>query len=602
MKPCHLSQLLTRQAEKYGARTAFVYKDFGGNAWKSISWREADRHSVRAARALIALGVRPQDRLAIFSCNCLPYIFAYHGVWKARAVAVPFYATSSGEQVQYMLNDANIHIAFAGEQEQYDKLFALLPVCRCLEKIVVFDRRVKLSPYDKVSIRFSDFLALGDEAPALDTEAQRRFDNACESDMLGILYTSGTTGLSKGVVLTHGQALAAVEANHDVLPLRETDRILNFLPFAHIFEMAWSMLAVYEGATAVILSNPADVLDAMRETQPTAMCAVPRFWEKVYAAVHEKAVASSPVARRLFRRAVAAGYRRNVLCLAAGKRPSAAVELEYRLMDRLVLAAIRKQIGLPRPNFFPTAGAFVSTKIEAFVHSIGIFMMVGYGLTESFATVSNLRKGTPFAVGSIGRVLPGLDVKIGFGGEILLSGPTITQGYFNRPDINARAFTPDGYFRTGDAGYIKDGELYITERIKDLFKTSNGKYIAPQMIEAKFLADAFVEMVAVIADDRKFVSALIVPAEQPLRQWAAENGLGGASWQELCRNRLVVEMMTARIDALQRSLAPYERVKRFTLLPEPFSAERQEMTSTMKIRRSMVARNYKTLIDKMYID
>ncbi|MCD8305056.1 MAG: long-chain fatty acid--CoA ligase [Prevotella sp.] len=601
MKPCHLSQLLTAQALKYAARTAFVYKDFGGNAWKTVSWRDAENEAVRTARALTALDVRPQDRLAVFSCNCLQYLLVYHAAWKTRAVPVPFYATSSGEQVQYMLNDAHIHIAFAGSQEQYDTLFALLPVCTCLEKIVVFDPRVKFSPYDKVSIRFDDFLAIGNDEN-LNAELQRRLDSACDSDMLGILYTSGTTGLSKGVVLTHAQAVAAVAANHEVMPLREDDRVLNFLPFAHIFEMGWSILAMAEGAVSVILSDPDGVLAAMRQTHPTAMCAVPRFWEKVYAAAHEKAESLPPALHSLFRRAVNVGYRRNVLCRAAGKRPSAALELEYRLMDRLVLAGIRKQIGLTHPNFFPVAGAFVSTKIEAFVHAIGIFMMVGYGLTESFATVSSLRTNMPFAVGSIGRILPGLNVKIGVGGEILLSGPTITQGYFNRPDINAQSFTPDGFFRTGDAGYFKNGELYITERIKDLFKTSNGKYIAPQMIEAKLLADPFIEMAAVIADDRKFVSALIVPAERPLRQWASENGLGSLAWKELCAGKLVAEMMAARIDALQRTLAPYERIKRFTLLHEPFSAERQEMTSTMKIRRAMVARNYKTLIDKMYAE
>ncbi len=276
--------------------------------------------------------------------------------------------------------------------------------------------------------------------------------------------------------------------------------------------------------------------------------------------------------------------------------------MEYKLINKTIFSLIRNELGLQKPNFFPTAGAAVSPAVEDFIHSIGIFMMVGYGLTESFATVSNINKGKNFSIGSIGNPLPGLSVKIGDDGEILLKGKTITKGYYNRPELNSQVFTDDGYFRTGDAGYLKDGELYMTERLKDLFKTSNGKYIAPQMIESKILVDKFVETVVVIADERKFVSALIVPAYPLLEKWAGENGITFADREELCANPKVVAMVQERIDTLQQTLANFEKIKRLTLLPHHFSMERGELTTTLKIRRNVVAKNYKAVIDEMYKD
>ncbi len=597
---CHLSVLLDRQAKKYGDREAFIFKDFGGETWKSVSWKKANEEATLAAEALLSAGIEPQEKIGIFSQNAIEYVYTYHAAWKTRVCVVPFYANSSVEQIQFMVNDARIRVIFAGQQEQYDKAVSLLPLCSCLEKIVVYDDNVKFSPYDKISVRFSEFLSSGGES-GVKEEAERRLRDANGDDLMGILYTSGTTGITKGVMLSHAQAQEALAANDEPLTLSEDDRVLNFLPFAHIFEMAWSILAITDGATAVILGNPGDVLQAMKETRPTCMCAVPRFWEKVYTAVHAKMETASPMKQAVFHRALAVGKKRNIDCIGRGKRPSLKLELEYRLADKAVFSVIRKEIGLLKPNFFPTAGAFVSGKVAEFVHSIGIFMMVGYGLTESFATVSNVQKGKNFTIGSIGHVLKGLSVRIADNGEILLKGPTITKGYYNRPDLNAASFTPDGYFRTGDAGYLKDGELYITERIKDLFKTSNGKYIAPQMIEAKILVDKFVDMVAVIADDRKFVSALIVPAYSVLEEWAEKHGFSFSSRREMCSDRDIVMMMQKRIDILQQSLAKYEQVKRISLLPEPFSMERGEMTSTLKLRRNIVNENYKRIIDLMYI-
>ena len=253
-------------------------------------------------------------------------------------------------------------------------------------------------------------------------------------------------------------------------------------------------------------------------------------------------------------------------------------------------------------HFFPTAGAAVSPHVEEFVHSIGINMVVGYGLTESLATVSCNHLGDPWTVGSVGIPIEGIDIKISEEGEILLKGPTITIGYHNREDLTKQAFTEDGYFRTGDAGYLKDGELFLTERIKDLFKTSNGKYIAPQMIESKLLVDKYIDQIAVIADERKFVSALIIPVYSLLEEYARDHGIAFESREQLCADPAIIQMMKERIDTLQQQLAHYEQVKRFTLLPHHLSMEKGELTNTLKIRRRVLNENYKAEIDAMYAE
>jgi long-chain acyl-CoA synthetase len=327
---------------------------------------------------------------------------------------------------------------------------------------------------------------------------------------------------------------------------------------------------------------------------------VPRFWEKVYIGVKSKIENAGAAKRKLFKHALAVGHKHNIEYLSRGKRPPLALAMEYKMMDKTVFSLVRKQLGLENPNFFPTAGSYVSPEVEEFIHSIGIYMMVGYGLTESLATVSNDHKGEPFTIGSVGRPINGLDIKIGENDEILLKGPTITRGYYKRDALNAEAFTEDGYFRTGDAGYLKNGELYLKERIKELYKTSNGKYIAPQLIESKLLVDKFIEQIAVIADQRKFVSALIVPTFDVLEEYAKDNDIEYTSREDLCNNKKIYKMMEDRIATLQQQLANYEKVKRFTLLPTPFSMEAGELTNTLKIKRRVLNKNYAAQIEAMY--
>ena len=595
----HLSVLIHSQAKKYGNRTVLVRQDFGGSKWTNVSWNQFSANVKKVSNALLALGLKPQDKIAVFSQNCAEYLYTDFGAYGIRVVSIPFYATTSGQQVQYMVNDASVRLVFVGEQEQYDKAHNIHSVCPSLERIIVFDRHVRLSMHDPEAMYFDDFLKLGEDLPH-EREVEALWKEANDDDLCNILYTSGTTGDSKGVMLTYGQYTAALKANDECVPLTEKDRVIDFLPFTHIFERGWAYLAISEGCTLIVNTDPHKIQQSMRETHPTCMSSVPRFWEKVYQAVRAKIDRSSGMQQKMFYKAWNIGKKYNVDYLAKGKRPPLSLRLQYAIANKTVLGLVRAQIGLEHPNIFPTAGAYVSPDVQEFVHSIGIGMVVGYGLTESLATVSCNHLDEGYTIGSVGQPINGIEIKIGENSEILLKGPTITKGYYKRPEQNKTAFDADGFFHTGDAGYLKNGELYLTERIKDLFKTSNGKYIAPQMIEALLLVDKFVDQVAVIADQRKFVSALVVPEYGALEEWARARGIKFADRVELCENKEVNAMMMERIDILQQSLAHYEQIKRFTLLPHHFSMEKGEITNTLKLRRGMVNKHYKDIIDGMY--
>lgn len=596
---CHLSVLVHEQAKQYGDREEIIYKDFGGSEWKSLTWNQLSATVKQASNALLNLGVKVQENIGIFANNCVQYLYCDFGAWGVRAVTIPFYATSSEQQIQFMVNDAQVRFLFVGEQEQYDKAHRIFALCPSLERIIIFDKTVRISSHDPNALYFDDFLKLGEGLPR-QSEVEKLWDEASMDDICNILYTSGTTGDSKGVMLSYGQYDAALRANDKSVPVGENDRVIDFLPFTHIFERGWAYLALTEGAQLIINTYPREIQQSMRETHPTSMSAVPRFWEKVYIAVKEKMDEANPMQRKLFNHALKIGRKYNIEYLSRGKRPPLALKMEYAALNKTVLSLVRKQLGLEHPNIFPTAGATVSPVVEEFVHSIGIFMIVGYGLTESLATVSCDIKGMPYTIGSVGRPLDGVDIKIGDNNEILLKGPTITKGYFHRDGLNKQVFTEDGYFHTGDAGYMKDGELYLEERIKDLFKTSNGKYIAPQSLEAKLLVDKYIDQIAVIADKRKFVSALIVPEFRMLEEYARDNNIPFESREDLCQNEKIHNMIMERIETLQQQLASYEQIKRFTLIAHHFSMENGELTNTLKLKRNVINKNFKDVIDKMY--
>ncbi len=597
----HLSVLIHDQARKYGNRSVLTFRPFGSLQWKTVTWNQFSLRVKQVSNAMLNLNIKPQENIAVFAQNCIHYLYTDFGAYGVKAVSIPFYATSSETQIQFMINDAQVRVLFVGEQEQYDKALRVFTLCPSLERIIIFDESVRISPNDPNAMYFSDFLKLGEGLPR-QTEVENLWKTADFNDICNILYTSGTTGDSKGVVLTYGQYQAALEANDKCVPVGEDDRSISFLPLTHIFERGWAYLCLSEGAEIIINTYPKEIQDSMRQTHPTCMSSVPRFWEKVYQAVKDKIDRSGAVQKKMLAYALSVGRKYNIEYLSHAKRPPLPLALEYKVVDKTILSLVRKTMGLINPNIFPTAGAYVSPEVEEFIHSIGLNMVVGYGLTESLATVSCDHLSDGYTLGSVGRPIDGIQIKIGENDEILLKGPTITRGYYKRDSINAVSFDEDGFFHTGDSGYLKDGELFLKERIKDLFKTSNGKYIAPQQIEALLLVDKFVDQAAVIADQRKFVSALIVPAYSQLEEWARDNVVSYSTIDELCAHPKVNAMMKERIDTLQQTLSHYEQIKRFTILPKPFSMESGELTNTLKLRRQVVNKNYKEFIDKMYED
>jgi len=596
---CYLSEVVHQQAKKYGSSPVLTFRSFGSLKWKTVSWNQFSLRVKQVSNALLNLGVKPGENIAVFSQNCIQYLYTDFGAYGVRAVSIPFYATTSEQQIQFFINDAQVRFLFVGEQEQYNKAHRVFALCPSLERIIIFDPSVRISTHDPAALYYEDFLKLGENLPR-QSEVDALTKAVKGEDICNILYTSGTTGESKGVILTYGQYLAAFENHDGTVPVGEKDRVINFLPFTHIFERGWAYLCLHEGAQLIINTYPQEIQQSLRETHPTCMSSVPRFWEKVYAGVKAKIDEAGPAKRKLFMDALATGKKYNVDYVLRCKRPPLWLKLKYEAVNRTILSLVRKQLGLEHPNIFPTAGATISPEVEEFVHSIGINMVAGYGLTESLATVSCDHKGMPVTIGSVGRPLGNIQVKIGENSEVLLKGPTITRGYYKRPDANAQAFDKDGFFHTGDAGYLLNGELYLKERIKDLFKTSNGKYIAPQMVEAMMLVDKFIDQVAVVADKRKFVSALVVPEFQMLESWAKERNLQFENREQLCEMEEVKKMMMERIQTLQQPLAQYEQIKRITLLPHHFSMENGELTNTLKLKRQVIYKNYAEEIDKMY--
>ena len=594
-----LATLIHEQAKIYGDKTVMSYRDYDKNEWIPITWNEFSDTVNKVSNALLALGVNVQENIAVFSQNKPECLYVDFGAYGIRAVTIPFYATSSEAQISYMVDDAEIRYIFVGEQEQYDIAFRIMPYSSTLHKLIIFDPKVVKNSQDTISIYFDEFLRLGEEQ-LHQKEVKKRMSEVQEDDLVNILYTSGTTGTSKGVMFTNLMYHDAMIANDKVLNLTENDVVLNFLPFTHVFERAWSYLCLAEGVRLCVNLRPADVLQSLQEVHPTCMCAVPRFWEKVYAGVQEKIRTSNPVQRALLQEALHVGKTYNVTYKMRRLQPPLPLKMRYKFFEKTVIALLKKTLGLENANFFPTAGAAVPPAVEEFVHAAGINMVTGYGLTESTATVSCAWKGLPKTIGSVGRVIDGLELKIGENDEILLKGTSITKGYYRKEDATRSAIDSEGWFHTGDAGYIKNGELFLTERIKDLFKTSNGKYIAPQMIESKLVVDRFIDQIVIIADQRKFVSALIVPDYAVLEDFARRHHISYTSIAELCRNQDIVRMILFRIDTLQQEFAHYEQVKRITLLPEPFSMEKGELTNTLKIKRNVVNQNYAGVIDEMY--
>lgn len=569
--------------------------DADNGIWTPMSYARFTDDVMALGAALVNLGLGEQETVGIFSENRPEVIEMNFATWQARGVVVGIYSTSTADQVKYIIDDAKINIMLVGSQRHYDVAKSLN-----VKQIIAIDPSIVLAKDDSTTLRFGEVIEQGRNPFALEI-LRSRAEKTTNEDLATLVYTSGTTGQPKGAMLTHQCFSSCMEIHERRLSfLSEADTSMCFLPLSHVFELAWSCFCMYMNMAIFVNQDVKRVQQSLRETQPSCMCSVPHFWEKVYMVVQEKIANMGFVSKTLMTRALAVGRKRNLEYVRKGLKVPALLEREYQMYNGRIFRKIRSVIGMNNGRLFPTAGAPVQDQIVEFAQSIGLNLIVGYGLSETTATVT-CYPNTDFAIGSVGTIMPELRMRIGDNDEVQVKGPTVLTGYYNQPEATAEAFTADGWFRTGDAGRIdRHGNLYLTDRIKDLFKTSNGKYIAPQALESRLGTDPLFMQVAIIGDRRKFVTALIVPDFSVLRKFAETCKLAHLTDTDLAVNPRILAHVRERIDKLTADLAPHEQIKRFALLTEPFSLETGELTNTLKIRRRVVADRHAALIDSLY--
>ena len=600
-KLIHFGRIAFEKAKACANRTVFKYRDDATGEWKNITWSDFADQVSSTAKSLIELGIEEGDRIAIFSQNMVEIIAVDLACQAIKATTVPMYATASASQIDYIINDAEISTIFVGEQYQYDRAVEVLRHSEHLKRIVAIDPSVQLNGED-AAISFEDFKKHGLESQTADRLLAERMERLSPDDLTTLIYTSGTTGEPKGVIIRQANYLQAMKI-HDIRLKNVSDKDVSlcFLPLSHIFERAWTYFCMHRNMVVAVNKNPKEIQTVIKEIQPTMMCAVPRFWEKVYMGVNDKIEGFPAPLRKWMLHAVKIGERRNLGYRRYNKPIPTLLNIRYWFYRNTLFKLLKKVIGLGKGRFFPTAGAALSDEVNIFLHSVGINICVGYGLTESTATVSCYNPfNVDYEIHSVGDIMPEVEVKIGENDEILLRGKTITEGYYNKPEANESSFV-DGWFKTGDAGYLTEqGRLVIRERIKELYKTSNGKYVAPQQVESKLIVDKYIEQAAIIADQRKYVSALIVPAFSALEAFANSSKIKYESRKELLENPKIIAFYEARIQQAQKDLAVYEQVKKFTLLTDAFTPDNGELTLTLKLKRKVISEHYAKEIESMY--
>ena len=594
MSKQHLADMIFQSARTYASKTAVRVQSDG--QWQSHNYREMGDIIRQIGRALLALGVQPGDRIGIFSQNRPEWTWVDFAILSIRAVSVPIYATNTKHQAAYIIDDTEMAVVFIGDQENYDKIQAIKNGSPSLKTIIAFDEKITISGEE--SQRFSQVLALGRDTTQ-DAEIDARLAAATSNELATIIYTSGTTGEPKGVMLTHGNIFHQFKAMQGQFQVGPGDRSLCFLPLSHVYERSWSFYVFQCGAENNYLVNPKEVIAAMSEVKPTVMVSVPRLYEKIYAAAIHGLEQGSAVKKKLFNWAIGVGRQYQYQVKDRGSA-AGLLSLQHKLADKLVLSKVRDVVGGSK-NFFSAGGAPLSKDIEEFFFAVGLLVCEGYGLTETSPMVTfNTPKA--FKFGTVGKPIPDCQVKIADDGEILVKSPSVTQGYYNKPEATAEAFR-SGWFHTGDVGeFDEEGFLVITDRIKDLIITSGGKNVAPQKIETVYAKDHFIEQFIVIGDRFKFISALLVPNFEVLEAYAQEQGIDYRSREELVANDAIYAFYKARIDGRSEELANYERVKVFTLLPTPFAQETGELTPTQKLKRKVISERYAAQIAAMYAE
>lgn len=580
--------IISKNAEKHPYKSAVGFKKKEG--WKELSWKKFSEIIYKTANALKSNGVEENDKVAIYADNSAEWLIFDLAAMSIGAITVPIYSTNNAEQAEYIIKDSQAKIILVGNQAQYDASFEIVQKENSLQTIIVSKKAVWVKKEN--TFYLEDFIAKS--SPKLEI-IKKEFD-----DLATIIYTSGTTGTPKGVMLTHGNFIKSFDAHFEFFKFKnfEEELSLAFLPLTHVFERCWSLLCLYGGARVYFLEDPKDIAQALIEVKPTMMCAVPRFFQKVYAGVLEKAKEGSSFKLKIFDWALEIGKQTAEL-KRVEKPVSFGLMLKHSVANALVFNKVKQKMG-GRLWFMPCGGASVSPDVTQLFEAMGLHVTVGYGLTETTATLTAF-PFTHFEHGSCGKPLPGVEIRIGENDEIQAKGNGVMKGYYQKSEETEKVFTQDGWFKTGDAGkFDENGNLFITDRIKDLMKTSNGKYIAPQQIENILTNNNYINQIVLVAEGRQFVSALIVPNFEFLEDYAKKNNFSFSNREELVQKKEAIELYKDKIKELQHELSDYEKVKKFTLMPSEFEISSGEITPTLKVKRAVVLKKYAEIIEKMY--
>lgn len=585
-------QLLEKNAQQLPDKTALSFRN--GEQTEVLSWKNFWNIVCQTANGLHTLDVKKGDCVGVFSQNSKDWLIFDVAVQMLGAITIPIYATNNYAQTEYIIKQTEMMHILVGDTPQLEILKSAEK--HLGKKLHIFTSHVIKDEAENITY-FPDFVK--------HFSTERKIAEIANDDLATILYTSGTTGIPKGVMLSHGGFGNVVDAHKKFFNFEHLHdmKSLAFLPLSHIFERAWSLFVLSQGGEVAILEDPKNILNTLKHVHPTAMCAVPRFYEKVYQTLVKKIETASPTKQKLFKKALEIGTK-----VAAKKRTGDkvpfALQLQFGFFDKLVFRKIKNELG-GKLEFLPCGGAMLKKEISEFFAAIGMPVIVGYGLTETTATVTALPTKN-YVYGSVGKALPGVEIKIGKDDEILVKYGGVMKGYYKNPEETANVFTEDGYFRTGDAGRLdEEGNLYITDRIKDLMKTSNGKYIAPQSIEIPLQSNPYISQAMVIAEGKPYVSAVIVPNFETLiekfQDFKNYLSLSLEEKKKLLETPFIKETFEKVVAEIQKEFASYEKIKKFRLLPEEFTIENGEITPTLKIKRRVVMEKLNELIEGMYV-
>jgi long-chain acyl-CoA synthetase len=584
------------RVEKSAGSSAQKFKQQG--TWKTLTWREVGNAVRELAAGLAALGRRPADAVGILSTSRAEWVQADFAIFSAGCVTIPIYPTYPPDLIEYIVNDAGVKTLIVEDPTQLAKVLEVDKAMPGLEQIVIMQGYEGREPSPR-TFTWEALRRLGrGRADSLKAELANRVDGIKRDDVATIVYTSGTTGPPKGVVQTHGNHLSALESAAQTTSIAEGNVHLLFLPLAHSFARLESFIGVHRGLCTAFAESIDKLRENLPETQPHFICSVPRVFEKVYAGAMARAEGGSPVKRKIFNWAVGIG--KDVSRLKQANRPvPTALALQYKLAEKLVFSKMQAALG-GRLRFAVSGGAPLSREIAEFFHAAGILILEGYGLTETCPVLTNNREDA-YKFGSVGKPMPGVDVKIAADGEILGRGGNIAKGYFKKTEATREVFLEDGWFATGDIGrFDEDGFLFITDRKKDLIVTAGGMNIAPQNIENLLKGDPFISQVMVHGDRRPYPVALITLNPEELAKFAREQGIMAGDPSVLAKHPKVVERVQRTVDHKNSELQSYAKIKKFVILPEDFTVENGALTPTLKVKRKVISERHRPVLDALY--